>query len=222
MARAGGARRSPKPTPLSSWSTRSGRPLTAAAPRHRPKRLRTATPEVLGRGEQSRGHAGRHGSRGIPRARSRRAPRALRGARARACGNSWRRRSTVPCRRERLLRSANEREVRVAIIETAERRQVDADQRLVGEERLITSDQPGTTRDNRVPFERGGRRYTLIDPGAGRGRTGSTAGVFLDRQSAAGDQEPPTSRCSSRRRGRRRHRQDAHVAGLCAWSAAVP
>jgi GTP-binding protein len=47
---------------------------------------------------------------------------------------------------------------------------------LVGEERVIAFDQPGTTRDPiEVPFERGGRRYTLIDT-AGvrrRGRTGT-------------------------------------------------
>ncbi len=35
---------------------------------------------------------------------------------------------------------------------------------LVGEERMIASDQPGTTRDSiEVPFERARRRYTLID-----------------------------------------------------------
>jgi len=36
--------------------------------------------------------------------------------------------------------------------------------RLLGEERLVTFDQPGTTRDSVfVPFERDGRQYTLID-----------------------------------------------------------
>ncbi|MBN8726384.1 MAG: ribosome biogenesis GTPase Der [Xanthomonadales bacterium] len=36
--------------------------------------------------------------------------------------------------------------------------------RLLGEERVIASDVPGTTRDSiRVPLERDGRRYTLID-----------------------------------------------------------
>jgi GTP-binding protein len=35
---------------------------------------------------------------------------------------------------------------------------------LVGEERVIAFDQPGTTRDTiEVPFERAGRRYTLVD-----------------------------------------------------------
>ena len=52
---------------------------------------------------------------------------------------------------------------------------------LVGEERVIAFDQPGTTRDPiEVPFERGGRRYTLIDT-AGlrrRGKTGEGAEYF--------------------------------------------
>ena len=52
---------------------------------------------------------------------------------------------------------------------------------LVGEERVIAFDQPGTTRDPiEVPFERAGRRYTLIDT-AGlrrRGRTGEGAEYF--------------------------------------------
>ncbi|MGQ0655493.1 MAG: ribosome biogenesis GTPase Der [Betaproteobacteria bacterium] len=52
---------------------------------------------------------------------------------------------------------------------------------LVGEERVIAFDEPGTTRDPiEVPFERGGRRYTLIDT-AGvrrRGRTGTPVEYF--------------------------------------------
>jgi GTP-binding protein len=52
---------------------------------------------------------------------------------------------------------------------------------LVGEERVIAFDQPGTTRDPiEVPFERNGRRYTLIDT-AGvrkRGKTGSPVEFF--------------------------------------------
>ncbi len=43
--------------------------------------------------------------------------------------------------------------------------------RLVGEERLITFDQPGTTRDAvRVPFERDGQRYVLVDTAGVRRR----------------------------------------------------
>ena len=52
---------------------------------------------------------------------------------------------------------------------------------LVGEERVIAFDTPGTTRDPiEVPFQRGGRRYTLIDT-AGlrrRGKTGEAVEYF--------------------------------------------
>jgi GTP-binding protein len=52
---------------------------------------------------------------------------------------------------------------------------------LVGEERVIAFDKPGTTRDPiEVPFERAGRRYTLIDT-AGvrrRGKTGTAVEYF--------------------------------------------
>ena len=52
---------------------------------------------------------------------------------------------------------------------------------LVGEERVIAFDKPGTTRDAiEVPFERAGRRYTLIDT-AGlrkRGKTGADVERF--------------------------------------------
>ena len=43
--------------------------------------------------------------------------------------------------------------------------------RLIGEERVIASDQPGTTRDSiLVPFERDGRRFLLIDTAGVRRR----------------------------------------------------
>ena len=52
---------------------------------------------------------------------------------------------------------------------------------LVGEERVIAFDEPGTTRDPiEVPFERSGRKYTLIDT-AGvrrRGKTGTPVEYF--------------------------------------------
>jgi GTP-binding protein len=42
---------------------------------------------------------------------------------------------------------------------------------LLGEERVVVFDEPGTTRDSiRVEFERGGRRYTLIDTAGMRRR----------------------------------------------------
>lgn len=53
--------------------------------------------------------------------------------------------------------------------------------RLLGEERVVVFDAPGTTRDSiEVPFERGGQRYTLIDT-AGirrRGRIAETVEKF--------------------------------------------
>ncbi|MGM0632548.1 MAG: ribosome biogenesis GTPase Der, partial [Pseudomonadota bacterium] len=53
--------------------------------------------------------------------------------------------------------------------------------RMLGEERVVVYDQPGTTRDSvRIPFERRGQRYTLIDT-AGirkRGRTRETVEKF--------------------------------------------
>jgi len=43
--------------------------------------------------------------------------------------------------------------------------------RLLGEERLVAYDQPGTTRDSvQVPFEHAGRRYTLVDTAGVRRR----------------------------------------------------
>lgn len=44
--------------------------------------------------------------------------------------------------------------------------------RLLGEERMLTFDQPGTTRDSiYIPFERGQRQYTLIDTAGVRRRS---------------------------------------------------
>ena len=44
--------------------------------------------------------------------------------------------------------------------------------RLIGEERVVVFDQPGTTRDSiHVPFERDGARYTLIDTAGVRRRS---------------------------------------------------
>jgi GTP-binding protein len=53
--------------------------------------------------------------------------------------------------------------------------------RMLGEDRVVVYDQPGTTRDSvRIPFERHGQRYTLIDT-AGirkRGKTRETVEKF--------------------------------------------
>ena len=52
---------------------------------------------------------------------------------------------------------------------------------LVGEERVIAYGEPGTTRDAiEVPFERGGRRYTLIDT-AGLRKRGKSSGAEVER-----------------------------------------
>ena len=49
--------------------------------------------------------------------------------------------------------------------------------RLLGEDRVLVFDEPGTTRDSiEIPFARAGRRYTLIDT-AGIRRRGKTRGV---------------------------------------------
>jgi GTP-binding protein len=50
--------------------------------------------------------------------------------------------------------------------------------RLLGEERVIASEQPGTTRDTvRIPFERDGVRYTLMDTAGVRRRARVDAAV---------------------------------------------
>lgn len=50
--------------------------------------------------------------------------------------------------------------------------------RLLGEERVVVYDQPGTTRDSIfIPFERDGRRYTLIDTAGIRRRSRVEEGI---------------------------------------------
>lgn len=50
--------------------------------------------------------------------------------------------------------------------------------RLLGEQRVVVFDQPGTTRDSiRIPFERDGRRYTLIDTAGVRRRAKIAAAI---------------------------------------------
>jgi GTP-binding protein len=76
---------------------------------------------------------------------------------------------------------AAERHARVAIVGRPNVGKSTLINALVGEERVIAFDQPGTTRDPiEVPFERAGRRYTLIDT-AGvrrRGKTGTPPEFF--------------------------------------------
>src|SRR4029079_4181710 len=82
--------------------------------------------------------------------------------------------------------------------------------RLIGEERLITSDVAGTTRDSiLVPFDRDGRGFTLIDTAGVRRRARVDAGneplpspEKRARSAAAPGSTPRASSCPSRRRCR--------------------
>ena len=66
---------------------------------------------------------------------------------------------------------ATEREIRVAVIGRPNVGKSTLINRLLGEERMIAFDQPGTTRDTvEVEFERDGQRYTLIDTAGVRRR----------------------------------------------------
>ena len=68
--------------------------------------------------------------------------------------------------------------IRVAIVGRPNAGKSTLINRLLGEERLIVSDQAGTTRDPiRVPLERDGRRYTLIDTAGVRRRARVEDGV---------------------------------------------
>jgi GTPase len=67
--------------------------------------------------------------------------------------------------------SSGEENIRVAVIGRPNVGKSTLINRLLGEERLIAFDQPGTTRDAVfVPFEREGRHYTLIDTAGVRRR----------------------------------------------------
>ena len=152
-------------------------------PRRSPRELRRLSPPVYARREQDRRHAGGHRGRRVPRARPRRAGGRSPARTARACASSW-----IWCSRNSLFRkrrSADEApekgHPRVAIVGRPNVGKSTLINALVGEERVIAFDKPGTTRDPiEVPFERGGRRYTLIDT-AGvrrRGKTGTPVEFF--------------------------------------------
>jgi GTP-binding protein len=67
--------------------------------------------------------------------------------------------------------AAPEEGVRVAVIGRPNTGKSTLVNRLLGEERMLVYDEPGTTRDSVfVPFERDGRRYTLIDTAGVRRR----------------------------------------------------
>jgi len=58
----------------------------------------------------------------------------------------------------------NERELRIAVVGRPNVGKSTLINRLIGEDRLVVFDQPGTTRDSvSVPFERNDRKYELID-----------------------------------------------------------
>ena len=62
-------------------------------------------------------------------------------------------------------------EIRVAVVGRPNVGKSTLINRLLGEERMVTFDQPGTTRDTvHVPFERDGQRYVLIDTAGVRRR----------------------------------------------------
>jgi GTP-binding protein len=89
--------------------------------------------------------------------------------------------SPFPCESESEPEDAQKGHPRVAIVGRPNVGKSTLINALVGEERVIAFDKPGTTRDPiEVPFERAGRRYTLIDT-AGvrrRGRTGTPVEFF--------------------------------------------
>jgi GTP-binding protein len=67
--------------------------------------------------------------------------------------------------------SSADAEIRVAVIGRPNVGKSTLINRLVGEERVVTFDEPGTTRDSvYVPFERDGQRYVLIDTAGVRRR----------------------------------------------------
>jgi GTP-binding protein len=67
--------------------------------------------------------------------------------------------------------AAGEEGIRVAVVGRPNVGKSTLINRLIGEERLLAFDEPGTTRDAvRVPFERDGERYTLIDTAGVRRR----------------------------------------------------
>ncbi|MGB1109355.1 MAG: ribosome biogenesis GTPase Der [Gammaproteobacteria bacterium] len=66
---------------------------------------------------------------------------------------------------------ADESEIKIAIVGRPNVGKSTLVNRLVGEERVVTFDHPGTTRDSiDVPFERDGKQYTLIDTAGVRRR----------------------------------------------------
>jgi GTPase len=73
---------------------------------------------------------------------------------------------------------ADEQAVRVAVVGRPNAGKSTLINRLLGEERVLASDQPGTTRDSIfIPFERDGVAYTLIDTAGVRRRARVTEAI---------------------------------------------
>ena len=77
--------------------------------------------------------------------------------------------ATLPPAEE--VRPEEEKGVQIAVVGRPNVGKSTLINRLLGEERLVAYDQPGTTRDSvQVPFEHQGRRYTLVDTAGVRRR----------------------------------------------------
>jgi len=119
------------------------------------------------------------------------------------------------------LEAARERTPRVAVVGRPNVGKSTLVNALVGEARVIAHAEPGTTRDAiEVPFERGGRRYTLIDT-AGlrrRGRQGEAIERFsiVKTLQAIGDANVAVLVLDA---AEGISEQDAHVAGYILESA---
>ena len=145
------------------------------------EQLRKLQHAGVARGQQGRGHAIRHRGGRVPRARPRRARARSRRRTARACASCS---SSMLAKFPDGTTKAEDDDKghpRVAVVGRPNVGKSTLVNALVGEERVIAFDQPGTTRDAiEVPFERDGRRYTLIDT-AGlrrRGKIGEAVEKF--------------------------------------------
>ena len=81
--------------------------------------------------------------------------------------------ATLPARQEDDIdRSQDENAIRIAIVGRPNAGKSTLVNRILGEERVLSFDQPGTTRDSIfIPFERDGARYVLIDTAGVRRRS---------------------------------------------------